>query len=169
MIEPPLRYSARDVLAGLAGEPQLVEVESRSRWAGGMRSEVTAGRHALTADEPQARGGGDAGPTPLQLVLSGLCACETVTMRRLSQKIRLAVDRFEIAARGVIDARGRSGNDQVPAHFLRVEVRARVWTNEGNDRVQRLKELVERHCPVSALLKAAPLEFDSIWDKADSE
>ncbi len=153
------------MLAGRAGESQLVEVQASSRWVDGMKSEVRAGRHSLVSDEPAARGGEDAGPTPLQLVLSGLCACETVTMRRLSQKIRLAVDGFEIAARAVIDTRGRSGDDRIPAHFLRVEVRARVVTAEPEERVQRLKELVERHCPVATLLQAAPLAFDSIWEK----
>ncbi len=155
------------MLAGRAGEPQLVEVQASSHWAGGLRSEVRAGRHALVSDEPAARGGDDTGPTPLQLVLSGLCACETVTMRRLSEKIRMAVDGFEIAARAVIDARGRSGDERIPAHFLRVEVRVRIRTAESEERVHRLKELVERHCPVATLLQAAPLAFDSVWEKVN--
>ncbi len=163
----PIRYSAADVLAGRAGPAQLVEVQARSRWAGGTRSDLTAGRHPLIADEPFERGGQDAGPTPLQLVLAGLCACETVTMHRLSEKIRVRVDQFEITARGIIDARGRSGSDEVPAHFLRVEVRARVWTSDAAERVRRLQELVERHCPVATLLQSAPLEFDSAWEKAE--
>jgi len=132
---------------------------------GELQSAIRAGRHALTADEPAARGGDDAGPTPLQLVLSGLCACETVTMRRLSKKLRMQVDGFEIAAHGVIDARGRNAEAPVPAHFLKVEVRARVQTPEPDARVQRLKELVERHCPVATLLQSAPLQFDSVWEK----
>jgi uncharacterized OsmC-like protein len=159
------RFSAQDVLAGRAGEAHLVEIRASSRWAGGLRAEITAGRHALVADEPEPRGGEDAGPTPLQLVLAGLCACETVTLRRLAPKIRMEVQGFEIAADAVIDARGRSGSDEVPAHFLRVHVRARVRTPEPPERVQRLKELVERHCPVATLLQAAPLQFDSVWEK----
>ena len=159
------RFSARAVLAEEAGEVQLVEIRAAARWMGGLRSEIGAGRHQLTADEPLERGGEDAGPTPLQLVLAGLCACETVTMRRLAPKIRLQVDGFAIEARAVIDARGRSGDERIPAHFLRVEVHARVSTSEPPERVQRLKELVERHCPVATLLQSAPLEFSSQWEK----
>ncbi len=160
-------FSAADVLAGRAGQAQLIDVRADSRWTDGLRSQISAGRHALTADEPADRGGEDAGPTPLQLVLSGLCACETVTMRRLSEKLRMRVDGFEISAHGVIDARGRNAQAPVPAHFLRVEVRARVRTDEPAARVRRLKQLVERHCPVATLLQAAPLEFDSIWEKVE--
>lgn len=144
-----------------------MDIRVASRWAGGLRSEIAAGTHALVADEPAPRGGEDAGPTPLQLVLAGLCACETVTMRRLAPKIRMDVQAFEIAAHAVIDARGRSGSDEVPAHFLKVEVHARVRTPEPDARVQRLKELVERHCPVATLLQAAPLTFESVWEKAE--
>ena len=158
-------FSASDVLAGRAGEAELVDVRAGSRWAGELRSEITAGRHALTADEPAARGGADAGPTPLQLVLAGLCACETVTMRRLSRKLRIQVDSFDVVAEGVIDARGRTAAAPVPPHFLKVRVRVQIGTPEPDDRVQRLKELVERHCPVATLMQAAPLQFDSVWEK----
>lgn len=161
-------YSAADVLAGRAGQADLIDIRASSSWERGTRSAITAGRHALIADEPAARGGEDAGPTPLQLVLAGLCACETVTMHRLAAKIRMVVEGFEVAAHGVIDARGRSGLAEVPAHFLRVEVRARVRTPEPAERVQRLKELVERHCPVATLLQAAPLKFDSVWERVES-
>lgn len=165
MNEP--HFSAAQVLAGGAGDAQLIQVHAQSRWEGGMGSEVRAGRHRFIADEPASRGGEDRGPTPLQLVLSGLCACETVTMRRLSEKLRMRVDGFEIAASGVIDARGRNAEAPVPAHFLGIEVRARVRTPEPAVRLERLKELVERHCPVATLLQAAPLAFDSVWEKVE--
>jgi uncharacterized OsmC-like protein len=131
-----------------------------------MRTDLVAGQHGFVADEPPEREGADEGPTPLQLVLSGLCACEAVTMKRVADRMRLRVDGFEIEAEGVIDLRGRKGTADVPAHFLRVVVRARVRTTESAERVERLREVVERSCPVATLLRAAPLEFTSTWEKA---
>ena len=55
----------------------------------------------------------------------------------------------------------------MPAHFLGIEIRARVRTPEPAARLERLKELVERHCPVATLLQAAPLAFDSVWEKVE--
>ncbi len=157
--------TARDVLAGKAGEPELSHIRASGVWRGRMRTDLVAGRHRFVADEPPEREGQDAGPTPLQLALAGFCACETVTMKRTADKMRLRVDGFEVEADGVIDVRGRKGTADVPAHFLRVEVRARVRTSASDERVQRLKEVVERHCAMAALFRAAPLEFVSTWER----
>jgi len=40
--------------------------------AAGFEQEILAGRHRLTADEPAAAGGTDAGPTPYDLLLAAL-------------------------------------------------------------------------------------------------
>jgi uncharacterized OsmC-like protein len=40
--------------------------------AGGLRHEVWIGPHRLTVDEPTAGGGGDAGPTPIELLLASV-------------------------------------------------------------------------------------------------
>lgn len=45
------------------------------------RVDLRVGAHQLTADEPTAAGGGDLGPSPFGLVLSGLAACTATTLR----------------------------------------------------------------------------------------
>lgn len=47
---------------------------------------MTAGAHALVADEPTRAGGQDAGPAPYDYVLSGLAACTLMTLRMYAQK-----------------------------------------------------------------------------------
>lgn len=43
-------------------------------WQGGMLTELQSYRHTYYSDEPVHRGGGDQGPTPLSVVMGGLCA-----------------------------------------------------------------------------------------------
>jgi len=43
--------------------------------------EIQCGRHALVADEPLDRGGLDAGPSPLDYLLSSLGACTAIALR----------------------------------------------------------------------------------------
>src|ERR1043165_2962095 len=61
--------------------------QSDSTWvtaalgATGYRTALTAGHHALVADEPVTAGGTDEGPTPYDLLLASLGACTAMTMR----------------------------------------------------------------------------------------
>lgn len=48
--------------------------------------EITAGGHPLLADEPKANGGADTGPSPFDLVLSGLAACTLITLRMYAER-----------------------------------------------------------------------------------
>lgn len=52
----------------------------------GYTSEIRAGHHHLRADEPKDVGGDDFGPTPYDLVLSGLGACTAMTLRMYADR-----------------------------------------------------------------------------------
>jgi putative redox protein len=52
----------------------------------GYAQSIHAGHHTLSADEPVAAGGKDSGPTPYQLLLSGLGACTSITLKMYAQR-----------------------------------------------------------------------------------
>lgn len=47
----------------------------------GYRTRIHAGKHVLVADEPLSAGGTDTGPDPYALLLAGLGACTSITLR----------------------------------------------------------------------------------------
>jgi putative redox protein len=47
---------------------------------------IDTGGHALRGDEPPFQGGGDIGPTPFGLLLSGLGACTAITLRMYAER-----------------------------------------------------------------------------------
>ena len=80
--------------------------------------ELQTGTHHLLADEPTNMAGGDVGPTPFGLLLCGLAACTTMTLRMFAERKGLAAggDRSQ---RGVQRRRRRANVDRPHHHRAR--------------------------------------------------
>jgi len=62
------------------------QVAVRLNQADAFTSEVKAGKHHLVADEPESVGGYDFGPSPYELVSSGLGACTVMTLHMYARR-----------------------------------------------------------------------------------
>jgi len=63
------------------------------------RVDLRAGAHRIVADEPVANGGGDAGPSPFGLLLSGLAACTATTLRMYAERKGWTLAAIEVDVR----------------------------------------------------------------------
>jgi putative redox protein len=115
---------------------------------------VSMGRHRLRADEPVAVGGDDSGPGPYDLLLAGLGACTSMTVRMYAEQkkwplARVAVDlkHDKVHAADCAECETRAGK------IDRIE---RVLTLEGDlDDAQRARLLeIANKCPVHRTLHA---------------
>ena len=65
---------------------------------GTYTQEIIAGQHRLTADEPRPVGD-DAGPTPYDLLLAGLGACTSMTVRMYADRKGWPLEQVRVALR----------------------------------------------------------------------
>lgn len=102
----------------------VVVTETRE---GKFTQEIRAGAHHMRADEPAAAGGNDSGPSPYDLLLAGLGACTSMTIRMYSDLRQLPLERVSVKLR----------HDKVHAQDC-----AECETREGKiDRIEREIEL----------------------------
>jgi uncharacterized OsmC-like protein/alpha/beta superfamily hydrolase len=81
-------WAARYVEAAPEAGVMPGQVEVRGT-ASGFTQEAVAGHHWLSVDEPVSFGGGDAGPNPYELLLAGLGACTSMTLRIFAAREKL--------------------------------------------------------------------------------
>ncbi len=65
----------------------------------GYMTDIAAGEHSLTADEPVAAGGTNLGPTPYDFLLAGLGACTSITLRMYADRKQWPLEGIEVALR----------------------------------------------------------------------
>jgi uncharacterized OsmC-like protein len=110
------------------------------------------GRHTLLADEPVNFGGTDTGPSPYDLLLAGLGACTTMTMRMYAERKGLALSRASVTLRH--DKIHAEDCESCETRVGRIDRIAREIMLEGDlDEATRVKLLeIADKCPVHRTL-----------------
>ncbi|WP_291686230.1 bifunctional alpha/beta hydrolase/OsmC family protein [Bradyrhizobium sp.] len=136
--------------ADLAEAPRMVVV--RETRAGQFQQTVSIGPHRMLADEPVAAGGEDTGPGPYDLVLAGLGACTSMTMRLYADRKSLPLERTTVTLKhNKIHAQDCAECETREGMLDQIE---RVIAMEGNldaGQRKRLMEIAEK-CPVHRTL-----------------
>jgi len=128
----------------------------------GLRQEITAGRHRLTADEPVAGGGQDAGPDPYALFLSALGACTSMTLRLYAQRKGWALEEVTVElSHAKVHARDCADCEDATGIVDRIARRIRLRGRLDATQVARLAEIARR-CPVHKTLVAGVRVADDV-------
>jgi uncharacterized OsmC-like protein/alpha-beta hydrolase superfamily lysophospholipase len=124
----------------------------RETRGGRFQQEIKLGRHRLLADEPVAAGGLDSSPGPYDLVLAGLGACTSMTVRLYAERKALPLDRVTVRlAHSRIHAADCENCETKEGMLDRID---RVITLSGNldeDQRKRLLGIADK-CPVHRTL-----------------
>ncbi|MBD8868159.1 bifunctional alpha/beta hydrolase/OsmC family protein [Nocardioides donggukensis] len=113
--------------------------------------DITVRGHRLTADEPVPLGQ-DTGPSPYDLVLAGLGACTSMTLRMYAQRKELPLERVSVRlTHSRIHARDCEECESSTGHLDRIDREIELVGDLDDDQRTRLLEIADR-CPVHRTL-----------------
>ena len=131
-------------------QPHQVVVETGTHY----QTEILAGGHEMTADEPAALGGGDTGPTPYDYLVAALGACTSITLRMYAdrkgwplQAVRVRLDHEKVHARDCGSCETEQGRVD------RIDREVELIGPLDPQQRQRLLEIASR-CPVHRTLES---------------
>ncbi len=121
---------------------------------GPFAQRITAGRHVLRADEPPAVGGKNSGPTPYDLLLAGLGACTSMTLRMYAGRKKWPLEKVSVALRHEkIHAQDCADCETTEGRVDRIEREITLTGPLDAEQRQRLLEIADK-CPVHRTLES---------------
>jgi len=118
----------------------------------GFRQRISIGPHQLVADEPKDVGGGGAGPTPYELLLSALGACTNMTLRMYADRKGWPLKEIRVVLTHSRDyARDCAECDAQATMVDRIDREITLLGELSEEQQERLLEIADR-CPVHRTL-----------------
>lgn len=109
-------------------------------------NQVTTYNHRWLADEPESLGGADEGPAPMEMVMAGLGACTSMTLRMYAKRKEWELEKVTVHLRHV---KGEKGTESIERHI-------HIEGNLDDEQRQRLLEIANK-CPVHRTLMNSQL------------
>jgi len=117
-----------------------------------FQQQIAACAHRLIADEPVAVGGLGSGLSPYDLVLAGLGACTSMTMRLYAERKALPLERVTVRlSHAKIHAADCDACENKEGMLDRIERKIAIEGNLSDDQRKRLMEIADK-CPVHRTL-----------------
>jgi len=134
-----------------ADEGEVVVSETREN---PFAQSISAGVHSLRADEPIKIGGGNTGPTPYDLLLAGLGACTSMTIRMYADRKKWPLEKATVRLRhDKIHAEDCAACETKDGRVDRIERTIELAGDLDEEQRVRLLEIADK-CPVHRTLES---------------
>ena len=153
--------ATRSALAG-EGAQTIVRFNAASRGKEGLYRQVKIRDFAVEVDEPPALGGTDRAPNPAEYALAALATCQEITYRLHADALGIPLKDVSVQLEGELDLRGFFGAAKgVRPGFLNIKGTVSFDSEAPPEDLERLKSVVDAHCPVLDLFNnATPVKIE---------
>jgi len=129
--------------------PRKVSVTAgRSKYV----QDIAVGPHKLQADEPSDVGGGDAAPTPYELLLAALGACTSITVQMYAERRRWPLEGVHVElSYAKVHADDCANCDTEVRTIEQIEREISLLGDLSEEQRQRLMDIADR-CPLHRTL-----------------
>ena len=127
----------------------------------GFKIETKSRQHIAIVDQPQAGGGTDAGPTPLEYLFISLAGCIVTIGNIVAKQRRLPVRQIECHVEGELDTDVLMGKStDVRAGFTGIRVHTKIDADMSQEEKEAFIHDVDARCPISDNIQnLTPIEF----------
>ena len=150
-IQAPFKQKYRD-----NPETAMLTLHAEGKLAEELGCEVQIGGARIRAGLHPAAGGKEGTISPVTLLLASLATCFGVTLRAVSTFMGLQIRNGTIHAEGDLDLRGTLGVvETVPVGLQKIRMSVTLDTDESEEQLKILIELVEKYAVVFRTLRPA--------------
>ena len=152
----PLAGAVQQIRAHLGSLPEgktTVTFRTATRLIEGLTTTAKIRSFDLAIDEPAELGGGNTGPTPVEVVLAAFGTCQEIVYAVYAAALGIRLDGVEVDVEGDLDPRGFFGVAPVSPGLSGVRFKVRVNSPDSPARIAELVRSVNEHCPVLDILR----------------
>ncbi len=122
----------------------------------GLQAQAQTRSFSLLMDEPKSAGGTDEGMTPVEAVLCGLGACQTICAYAFAKGQGIKLRGFYSEVEADLDPDGFMGiNPDVRNGFSEVRFTMHFDTDNTQEEVEKFADFIESRCPVGDIISNA--------------
>jgi uncharacterized OsmC-like protein len=134
-------------------EAAIYKPKVTSRHVNNLYTESMAREHLVKADYPEAAGGDNEAPNPIELLLAAFAACIEAAFYEFAMHEGFTINALTVNVEGTLDLRGLFMMDDVPAGFKDLRYDFHIESPDDEEKIRELAEKVVAHCPVVDSLK----------------
>ncbi|MFC0249590.1 OsmC family protein [Citricoccus parietis] len=162
LFQEPSRTPSRFSETPLDSESKTLR--AAGTWTGQQQTRVSVREFEFTVDEPEAVGGRNEGPTPMEFLAGAVDACITVTAEQVAARRGLELTGINTYSLARQDRRGLAGTADVQPYFHRYRLQLAIGTPETDATALRdFAAAVEHSCPAVNLLRDAGAGLTVAW------